>query len=97
MQCKFSLITLISMTWFIYKAVPINDTNYSCHMKAIELVEPIILGPCHAISCTISYILITSGDGGHTRTQTHTHTHTHTHTLDFSDKGNFKKPCVCLV
>ena len=32
------------------KAMPINDTDYSCHVTAVELVKPIISGLYHAIS-----------------------------------------------
>ena len=39
-------------------ATPTDDTDYSCHTKAVELVEPIILGPNHATSCHITPLII---------------------------------------
>ena len=33
-----SLIRLLSMTHFSCKAMPTNDTNYSCHIEVVELV-----------------------------------------------------------
>ena len=37
-QCYLTLIRLVSMMHFNCKAMPTNDTNYSCHIKAVELV-----------------------------------------------------------
>ena len=48
---------------------PANDTDYSCHIKAIELIYPII-------GVYITPLVINSLGGGHTNTHTHTHTHT---------------------
>ena len=33
-----ALIRLVSMTRFNSKATPTNDTDYTCHKKAVELV-----------------------------------------------------------
>ena len=33
------------MTHFNSKAIPTNDTDYSCHKKAVELAQPIMWGP----------------------------------------------------
>ena len=30
---------------FNYKVTPTNDTDYSCHIKTLELAKPIIWGP----------------------------------------------------
>ena len=66
--------------WFLWhfncKAMPTNDTNYSCHITATELFKPIIwvhIMPHHAT-------IITRLGGKHTHTHTHTHKHTHTQT-----------------
>ena len=32
------------------KIMPTDDTNYSCHIKAIELIQPIIWGLYHTTS-----------------------------------------------
>ena len=60
---------LLSTMCFNCKATSTNDTNYSCHTKAVKLVTPLV---------------VTSLGGGHTDTNTlaqaHRHTHTHTHT-----------------
>ena len=85
-------IRLVSMIHFNYKATPNNMilTNHSCHLKGVELVYLIILGPHHATSQHYYNIVINSLRGGnmctreytyaHTRIHTHTHTHTHKHT-----------------
>ena len=51
------------MTRFNYKAVPTNNTDYSCHTKPVKLALPIIWGPYHATSHE------------HTDTQIHIYTH----------------------
>ena len=71
------------------KATPTNDTNYSCHIKAVELVEPFTL------------LFINNFRGGHTHarmhahmhTRTHARTHTHTHNThtNAANESNFKK------
>ena len=33
-----TLIRLVSATQFISKVIPINDTDYGCHIKAVKLV-----------------------------------------------------------
>ena len=38
LNLHLGLIRLVSMTPFISKATPTNDTDYSCHTKAVELV-----------------------------------------------------------
>ena len=48
------------------KTTSINDNNYSCHITAVQLVEPIIWGPYHATS------LIALGADIHTQTNTYT-------------------------
>ena len=45
-----AFIRLISMTRFKSKAMPITDNNYSYHIKAVALVQPIIWSPYHTTS-----------------------------------------------
>ena len=66
-QCYITVIRLVSMTHFNYKTTPTNDTDYRCNIKAVELVEPTILGPYHTTSC--HWLLLASGMD----TQTHRH------------------------
>ena len=65
--------------------MPTNDTDYSCHIKAVELVYPIIWGPYHATSHHYLFIALRiSGQMWtiHTHIFTlHTHIHTHVYTL----------------
>ena len=44
------------------KLTPTNDTDYSCHIKVVELIMPLV---------------INSLGGEDTHTHTHTHTKTH--------------------
>ena len=37
-QHQLTLITLVSMMHINCKAIPTNDTNYSCHTKVVEIV-----------------------------------------------------------
>ena len=37
-QLKLTLIRLVSMMHFNYKATPTNDTDYSYHIKAVNFV-----------------------------------------------------------
>ena len=61
------------MMFFNFKGTPTNDTDYSCHIKAVELVYPIILG-------LYTSLIINSLGGGDTHTPPHTHNiHTQTH------------------
>ena len=73
MPCLLSLIRLVSMMLFNFKETSTNDTDYSCHMKAVELVYPIILDP-------YTSLVINSLRGGDTYTHPYTRTHTNTHT-----------------
>ena len=63
------------MTHFNSKALVTFDSNYSCHIKAIEFVKPIIWA--HITSLVMDSL---GGMDTHTHTHTHTHIHTHTHT-----------------
>ena len=44
------LIRLVCMMCMNAKAMPTNDIDYSCHLKAVELVYRIILGEYHTTS-----------------------------------------------
>ena len=48
---------------------PTNYTNYSCHIKAVELIQPIVWGL--RISHHITLLVINSIGGGHTHKHTH--------------------------
>ena len=69
------------------KTTPINDTDYNCHITAVELSLTNHMG---FISCLIMPLVINSL-GADTHTHTHTQTHTHTHTDD-PHRINFNKP-----
>ena len=43
-------IMLVSTMCFNSKAIPTNDTDYNYHIKAIELVYPIIQSPYYTTS-----------------------------------------------
>ena len=43
-------ISLVSMMCFNSKAMPTNNTDYNCHIEAVELVYPIIQSPYHTTS-----------------------------------------------
>ena len=59
---------------------PTNDTDYSCHIKAIELSYGL-----YVYQTTIRHkLLITSGGGGRT--------HKHTQAYRCPHRNNFKKP-----
>ena len=60
--------------------MPATDTDHNYHIKAIELIQPIVWGLYHTTSRT------------HIHTHAHTRTHTHTHILKFVDRSNSKKP-----
>ena len=49
-QYYLTLIMLVSMTCINAKATPTNHTNYSCHIKTIELV---LINDMDSISCHI--------------------------------------------
>ena len=76
-QHFYILIRLVSVTHFKSKATPTNDTDYSCHVKGIEFVQP---NNMWSISCHITLLVINSLRGGHTHKHTNTHAHTHMHT-----------------
>ena len=71
------------MMHFDSKAMPTNDTNYSCHIKAVELTDQ-LYG-----SISLQRLLIASC------TDTHTHTQTGTHAYGLPGQNNFKKPGMC--
>ena len=50
--------------------MPTSDIDYSCHIKAVQLVYLIIW---------ITPLVIDSLGGGHTHANTHIHTYTYTH------------------
>ena len=54
-MAQTALIRLVSLTHINAKAIPTNDNDYSCHIKAVELVQPIILGLYHATSYATTY------------------------------------------
>ena len=54
-------------------AMPTTNTDYSCHIKAIEFDQSY-----ESISHHIPPLVINSLGGEHTHMQKHTHTHTHT-------------------
>ena len=60
------------MTHFNSKAMPINDTDYSCHIEAVELTQSIMWGP-------YTPPVINSLGRRQTDRDIHTHTHTRTH------------------
>ena len=66
------------MTHFNYETIPTNDTNYRCHVQAIELVYPLIYGSYYG---TLHYYIVIKSLGNtFACTQT-----------NFLDKCNFKK------
>ena len=88
-QHQFTLIGLVFNTALIYsywvsyhnayqgKAIPISNTNYNCHITAVEFVKPIKwvhIIPYHATSLV----------DGHTCKHTYTYRHPH--------RNNFKEP-----
>ena len=56
-QCYLTIIRLVSTTHFDSKATPTTETDYSCNIKAVKLVRPIIWDPYDATS----YVLLASG------------------------------------
>ena len=65
-----SFVLKIATIYFNYKAAPTNNIDYSCHITAIELVQPFIWGPHHAISCHVTVPVINSLGPRHTYTYT---------------------------
>ena len=57
------------------KAIPTNDTDYRCYIKAVELVN-------QSYGVYIAALVFNSLEGGdiHTHTHIHTYTHIYTHT-----------------
>ena len=52
-QHWLTLIRLVSMMCFNYKAMPTNDTDHKCHIKPVELVNQsyeLNIMPNHATS-----------------------------------------------
>ena len=79
-MAQTTLIRLVSTTRINARAIPTNDNDYNCHIKVVELVQPVILGLYHATSC--HYLLIASG----LRVDTHAHRN--------KLISNFKKPGI---
>ena len=68
----------VSTMHFNCKAIPTNDTDYSCHIKAVY--RTCLTNHIGSISHHITLLIITSLRDGHTHTCTHIDTHTHTQT-----------------
>ena len=47
----YSYWAIVSTTHMDAYAMPTNDTDYSRHIKAIELIQPIIWDLYHTTSC----------------------------------------------
>ena len=78
-QRWLTLIGLVSMTLMDAYVTPTNNIDYSCLIKAIELVLTNHMG---SISHHITPLVINSlGDG-----------HTHARIQTFADRSNSKKP-----
>ena len=74
-----SVVDLVSMMLFNSKVMLTNNTDYSCHIKVLELFEPILI--MQFISCQIMVLVINNlGEDTHAQTHAHTQTHTHTYT-----------------
>ena len=71
-QRYLTLIMLVSTTCINALAMPTNDTDYSCHIKGVERVQPIILGLIHHIMPLVIHSL---------RENTHPQKNTHIQTL----------------
>ena len=52
-------------------------TSYSCHIKAVELVQLIVWGPYHVTTCY--HVIVNNLWCGHVHTYTLTHTYAHAH------------------
>ena len=61
------------------KAIPTNDTDYRCYIKAVELVN-------QSYGVYIAALVFNSLEGGDIHTHTHTHIHTYTHTYTHTRK-----------
>ena len=61
-----------------YKAIPTNNTDYSCYMKAVELVN-------QSYVVHIMPLVINSLGSGHTRTNKHTYRRSQR--IDFKKSG----------
>ena len=72
---KLTAIRLVSTTCFNSKAIPTNDTDYSCHIH--KSFRTHLTNHTRFISCL-------GGRNTHTHACTHAHTHTHN---DFPDKS----------
>ena len=64
------------MTHLISKATPTNDTDYSCHTKAVHVELVYIIN--QSLGVHITPLVISSLGGGHTDTYIH-----------FADRINF--------
>ena len=80
MQCQITLIGLVSTTSMDTYVTPTNNIDYSCHIKATELILPIIWGLY--VSHYIMPLVVHSLRGRHT----------HTHTDIRGQKQFLKKP-----
>ena len=69
-----TLTRLVFMMRFNVKAMPTNDTDYSCHIKAVEFIQPITWDLYHTTSL------------GGTHARVHTHTCMHAQAIE---KSNF--------
>ena len=61
------LIRLVFMMHITAEAMPTNDTDYRCYIKAIDLIN-------QSYGVYIAALVINSLEGGHTHTHTHTQT-----------------------
>ena len=93
---------LISTMHFNYKAMPTQDTDYSCHIKHMGWIScqitPLVINSLwigHTQMCTHACTHPHTHTHTHTHIHTHKHTHihkhTHTHTYRCQHRNNFKK------
>ena len=69
MQCYLNLIKLVSTTYYISKATPTNNTNYSCHINVVELAI-VLTNHIRSILCHIMLLVINSlGSSGKINSQ----------------------------
>ena len=69
MQCYLNLIKLVSTTYYISKATPANNTNYSCHTNVVELAI-VLTNHIWSILCHIMLLVINSlGSSGKMNSQ----------------------------
>ena len=92
------------MIHFSFKAMLANDTDYSCRIKAVELV---ILGPCirslvisilsDGYTHTHTHTCMYTNTHMHIHTHTHIHTHMHTQTCTYTNKHIYSQTKVILT